>query len=148
MATRNKRSDVDALVAYLFLKKMMTPIRKMDAFKMGIVDGTGKVVRKPRTEREKQALTLLDKIILRIKRLLGNRIAKLFNFLYLQTLNNDLYNSMIVMGSVQQRAEIKRIANDINRLQESHGINNSEDMAYVLIEEYLTQIQEDEILNS
>jgi len=146
MATRSKRADVDAMVAYLFLKKLMTPINRTEAYRKGLVNGVGKTIKEPKTEDEKQAFTLLDKMIFRIKRLLGTRVANLFNFLYLQTLNNQIYNNIIIMGSVQQRAEIKRMAKDLTRLQESYQVD-PETMTLMLLEEYWTQEREDEIIN-
>jgi len=51
----------------------------------------------------------LDKIVFKIKRLLGTNLMPLYNYIYLQTVNNSVYNSIAVIGSPSQKYEIKRI---------------------------------------
>ena len=68
MAIRSKKQDVDALVTYLFLKKLMTPVFNSPAYKMKLIDNAGRVIKEPVTQQEKESLTLLDKLILKIKR--------------------------------------------------------------------------------
>lgn len=143
MATKSKKEDVDSLVTYLFLKKLMTPITSMDAFKMGIIDNSGHMKREPKTKAEKNAYTLLDRLIVKLKRLLGTRVSNLYNFLYLQTLGLDTYNNLIVLGNVKQRTEIKRIAKDFKRLQESHNINMDEIVGNLLVEEVADQLEQE-----
>ena len=67
-------------------------------------------------------MTTFDKFIFKLKRLLGAKIGNLHKFLYIQTMNNDFYNKLIVKGSVNSRAEIKRIQSDIERLQEKYDL--------------------------
>ena len=146
MAIKSKKNDVDALVTYLFLKKLMTPALQSDAFKLKLVDNSGRVIKNPETEQEKEALTLLDRLIFKMRRLLGPRIANLYNFLYVQTLGANMYNNLIVMGSVSQRAEIKRITNDFKRLTESHNIK-LDDLVYTLMTEEISEQLEKETIN-
>lgn len=145
MAIKSKKQDVDALVTYLFLKKLMTPVFNTDAFRLKLVDNAGRVIKEPVTPQEKNALTLLDKLILKMKRLLGTRVSNLYNFLYLQTLGQNVYNNLIVMGSTAQRYEMKKIAKDFKRLQESYDIS-MEDVVYnILTEEIADQLEQETI---
>ena len=57
-----------------FLKLLVTPFDKQDAFKFGIIDKDGKVLRKARSLRlgkEKRAYTLLHRLVFNFKRILG-----------------------------------------------------------------------------
>lgn len=146
MAIRSKKQDVDALVTYLFLKKLMTPVFNTEAFRLKLVDNAGRIIKEPVTPQEKSALTLLDKLILKMKRLLGTRVSNLYNFLYLQTLGQNMYNNLIVMGTTAQRAEIKKIAKDFKRLQESYDIP-MEDVVYNILTEEIADQLEQETLN-
>lgn len=146
MAIKAKKADVDALVTYIFLKKLMTPVFNTDAFRMKLVDNAGRVLKEPETPLEKDAMTLLDKLIFKMKRLLGPRVTNLYNFLYLQTLGINMYNNLIVLGTVAQRAEIKRIAKDFKRLQESYDIG-LDDVIYNLMTEEISEQLEKETLN-
>ena len=59
---------------YQFLKKLVTPFEKTDAFKLGIVDEKGKILKRRRdleTSEEKDAYNLSDTLIWNIKKLMG-----------------------------------------------------------------------------
>lgn len=144
--SKSKKRDVDALVTYLFLKKLMTPFFNMPAYKMKLIDNAGRIIKEPMTDQEKEALTLLDKLILKIKRLLGTRVSNLYNFLYLQTLGTDMYKNVIVIGTPVQRAEIKRIGKDIKRLQESYNME-FDDIVYTLLNEEILSHNNKGVLN-
>lgn len=96
---------------------------KTQAYKLGLVDKVGKLIRKPTTEQEKENLTLLDVLIFKLKRLLGGKIGSLNRFLYLQNLNNNMYDKLNVKGIVTQRAEIQKITKDFTTLQENYELD-------------------------
>lgn len=60
-------------IVYLILKKLVTPFDKTDAYKLGIIDKNGNILRKRstlETQQEKNAYTLLDGLVWKIKRLI------------------------------------------------------------------------------
>lgn len=116
MPQKKNKNEVDAIVAYLFIKAIMQPITSMDAFKLGLIDNLGRLKRQPQNQVEEDSLTLLDMIAIKVKRLLGTRVQELYNFLYLQTLSNNMYNNIIVMPNFSQKAEIKRVMKDLKRI--------------------------------
>ena len=64
---------IDLFVTYRFLKLLTTPFEKQDAFKYGIMDKDGKVLRKARSlriGREKTSYTLLHRLVFNFKRIL------------------------------------------------------------------------------
>ena len=65
---------VDLLIAYRVLKMLVTPFEKQPAFKMGIIDDKGKVLKKFRTlttTGEKQSYTMLHRFVFNLKRILA-----------------------------------------------------------------------------
>ena len=59
---------------YQFLKKLVTPFEKTDAFKLGIIDEKGKILKKRRdleTSEEKSAYNLSDTLVWNLKKILG-----------------------------------------------------------------------------
>ena len=65
---------VDLLIAYRVIKMLVTPFEKQPAFKKGIIDKDGKVLRKYRTlttSGEKQSYTMLHRFVFNIKRILA-----------------------------------------------------------------------------
>ena len=65
---------IDALVAYRVLKLLVTPFNRTEAFKLGIIDEKGKVLKKSRDikdSKERNAYTLLIRFVFNLKRMLG-----------------------------------------------------------------------------
>ncbi|MGA1151128.1 MAG: hypothetical protein ACO3UL_08590 [Flavobacteriaceae bacterium] len=61
----------DFLYALRFLRLLTTPWKKTTAFKLGILDENGKVIRKPETAEEKGAYNIFHKLVFNLKRLLN-----------------------------------------------------------------------------
>ena len=64
---------IDLFVAYRFLRILTTPWEDQDAFKLGIIDKDGKLLRKKntlKTTEEKQSFTLLHRLVFNLKRIL------------------------------------------------------------------------------
>ena len=135
MADPKDRANIDSILTFVFLKKLMTPIVKSKAYQLGLVNTVGKLLREPKTPEEKAALTILDKFMFKLKRILGSKMSQLNNFLFLQTLTNDFYNKIVVRGSIESRAEIKRIQKDVSKIAESRGCEVKDILSVLLNEE-------------
>ena len=65
---------IDLLITYRIIKLLVTPFEKQEAYKYGIIDKDGKVLRKTkdlRTAKEKDAYTVLHKFVFNLKRLIN-----------------------------------------------------------------------------
>ena len=65
---------VDLFVTYRFLKLLVTPWKKQEAYKLGIIDKDGKALKKAKdltTEAERESFTLLHRLIFNCKRIMG-----------------------------------------------------------------------------
>jgi len=65
-------TGVDYYLAYQFLKKLTTPFNKTEAFKLGIIDKKGKVLRKRKelSSKERDSYKIMDTIAFNLKKLL------------------------------------------------------------------------------
>ena len=64
---------VDLVITYRVVKLLVTPFNKQEAFKLGIIDTDGKVLRKYRTLKttaEKKSYTILHRFVFNLKRIL------------------------------------------------------------------------------
>jgi hypothetical protein len=61
---------VDLYLVYEFIKRLSTPFEETKAFELGLINDEGKVIKKPRTSEEKNALTPFTKLIFNLKKLL------------------------------------------------------------------------------
>ena len=65
---------IDLFVTYRFLKLLVTPWKKQEAFKQGIIDGKGKTLIKSRDftkDDQRQAFTLLHRLVFNCKRIMS-----------------------------------------------------------------------------
>ena len=141
MANLKKIEAVDSAVVLLIVKKLTKPITQTPAYKLGLVNSNGMVIKVPETDKEKASLTTLDRFAFKLKRLLGTRLVSLNDFLYTHTAPN-VYNQLRPTGNLKQRAEIKRISKDVSRLAEQHDC----DLEYVvksLLNEELRNVEEE-----
>jgi len=61
----------DLFYAFRFLKLLTTSWNKMPAFELGIIDDSGKVIKKPKTNEEKSAYTVFHRLVFNVKRLVS-----------------------------------------------------------------------------
>jgi len=64
----------DLVYTFRFLRLLTTPFEETEAFKLGIIDKNGKVLRKAKalnTAKEKEAYTLLHRFVFNLKRLIN-----------------------------------------------------------------------------
>ena len=64
---------VDLIITYRVIKLLVTPFNRQEAYKYGIIDDKGKVLKKFRTlqkPEEKKAYTLLHRFVFNLKRIL------------------------------------------------------------------------------
>ncbi len=74
---------IDLLITYRVIKLLVTPWEKHEAFKQGIIDKKGKVLRRAKTlklNKDKKAYTYLHRFVFNMKRLfakvgLGSRFG-------------------------------------------------------------------------
>lgn len=61
----------DTVYAFRFLRLLTTPWTKTGAYKMGLIDANGKVIRKPETSEEKSKYNIFHKLVFNVKRMLN-----------------------------------------------------------------------------
>jgi len=91
-------SVFNAYLAYQFIKILTTPWEETEAFKNGVIDATGKQLKKTgelKTQEQKNSFTIFHKIIFNLKRILSkfpggkSRIASYAAAMALLKENND-----------------------------------------------------------
>lgn len=61
---------VDLILIYQFIKRLTTPFDKTEAFKLGIIDKSGKKIKKPSTSEEQKAYGYFDRLVFNVKKLI------------------------------------------------------------------------------
>lgn len=102
----------DLVYTFRFLKLLVTPFEKTNAFKLGLIDDKGKKLRKPETTEEKSAYNPFHRIVFNIKKLIAKapggstRIASYASALYLikekYNISDKNLNKMITESGIDQ----------------------------------------------
>lgn len=61
---------IDLYIVYEFIKRLATPFDETKAFQLGLIDDKGKRLKYARTKEEKDAMTVFDRLIFNLKRIL------------------------------------------------------------------------------
>lgn len=136
---------VDLFLVYQFIRRLATPFNKWKAYDLGIIDETGKVLKKKkdlRTKEERSAWGTFDIMVANIKKLLAKvpggdtRLASYAAALYLiKEWNHFTDNSLLTEDITEEQ------------LEQSLDIFNDRYVNYTNLEEYVNHFDE-EIANS
>jgi len=123
---------------YQFLKKLVTPFNKTKAFELGIIDETGKILKRRRDlegSEEKDAYNLSDTLIWNVKKLMGkipggkSRIASYAAALWLIKEQQDGYKITEEELELQFFDQFEKIYNN-DLVFDSATLKKFEDILY------------------
>jgi len=60
----------DLILAYNFIKRLVTPFDETDAFKLGIIDENGKKIKEPKSSEEELSYSTFNRLVFNIKKLI------------------------------------------------------------------------------
>jgi hypothetical protein len=124
---------LDQVLTYVLVQKLLTRVDRSEAYSLGLVDKNGRTVRLPETPEEEESLGLLDKFTFKLKRMLGPKLNQLNNFLYVNSLESDATKFLTVKGGIQNRASVKRVKQDVEKIAEKYDMS-TEQLITCLIE--------------
>ncbi len=125
---------IDLLITYRVVKMLVTPWNKHEAFKRGIIDENGKVLRKNKTLKDikdKKAYTILHRFVFNLKRLLkkvglGSRLGSFGVALALMLREQPDYSKhkpLIEAAVVQWLKDIGEYENLLNECKDIPNIS-------------------------
>lgn len=119
------RKNIDSVLSYVLIKSIMTNPMSTKAYELGLIDEKGNTIKEPETDDEQDALTVLDKIGFKLRRMLGSRISELSTFAYIKSIPGK-YQDLLSTNSVEKKAMVKRVTKDIESLSENHKMSFDE----------------------
>ena len=129
-----KKDNIDNVLSYILLKKLLLPINKTNAYDLELVDSTGKQIKEPETDEEKLAYSSLDKLIFKLKRELGGKLNRFNSFMYVKLFDDNFYTNMIISGSLSKKGIIQKIKRDIEVKLEHNDIDFDGFMKVLMLE--------------
>ena len=135
---------IDLLITYRVIKLLVTPWEEHEAYKYGIIDKNGKVLKKTSelaTSKEKDSYTILHRFVFNLKRLLGllpggkTKLASYAAALALLLKENKNINAIEVERALYKHlVENNLIAYDDN-LKESVGFDYLPEGRYIVVDD-------------
>lgn len=117
---------IDYMIIFSIAKKFATPFNKTQAFKLGIIDAKGNILRAPATSKEKSAFTPLDNLVTRIKKLIPKNLLYLLTFAYIfkgfasrasyKSLYEDCETEEQLLEHEEKKLALLRARNEIKEL--------------------------------
>ena len=134
---------VDNVIAYRVLSMLVKPFKDTQAYKLGIIDDKGKILRKGsslKTTQEKDAYTYLHRLVFNMKRIV-NRLpggeSKLKSMVTALFLIKEYYESGNRTTSLMEDRYKSLMEMDISLIEEE-----------MLVEKYIKDLDEDAPTNS
>lgn len=126
---------VDNVIAYRILSMLVKNFKDTQAYKLGLIDEKGKLLKKPSTSKEKDAYTYLHKLVFNMKKII-NRLpggeSKLKSVVTALFLIKEYYESGNRTTSLMEDRYKSLMDMDISLIEEE-----------ILVEKYMKDIEED-----
>lgn len=131
---------VDNVIAYRILSMLVKNFKDTEAYKLGIIDDKGKLVKKPSSSKERDAYSYLHKLVFNMKKII-NRLpggeSKLKSLVTALFLIKEYYESGNRTTSLMEDRYKSLLEMDVSLLEEE-----------MLVEKYIKDIEEDAPTNS
>lgn len=116
MASHDRR--VDNILVFVFLKMLLTLPSTTKAFKLGLIDKDGRLVRKPKTKEEEESISNLDLLMFKIRKWLAPKMPFLTSVSWLKSAGNDvrLQNHFSNTDTLCRQYMVHRINKDLSRI--------------------------------
>jgi len=131
----------DFAVIIALAKKFSKSFKKTKAYKLGIIDAKGNILRPPKTRKERDAFTPLDNIVTRIKKLIPKNLWYLLSAAYLFKgfFNNRTYTSLYedcntieeMTEAEEKRLALERAKVELDEISESTKFTKEEFWIYI-----------------
>lgn len=97
LKTQNKKinlsthdRNVDNVLVYVFLKSLITLPSKTKAYRLGLIDAQGKLIREPKTKEENDCISNLDLLMFKIRQWLRPKMGFLSSISWAKGVSNDV----------------------------------------------------------
>lgn len=107
--------NIDNILVYVFLKSITTIPSKTKAFKLGLIDRKGKLIKDPVTPEEQDSLSNLDLLMWKLRDWLKPKMSYLSSVNWLNSINkrNRLQNYLVNTDAVTSQYVIRKINNEL-----------------------------------
>jgi len=110
--------SIDNVLVYIFLKSLMTAPTTTKAYKLGLIDKDGKLLREPKTQEENDSISNLDLFSGKLRVWLRPHLNKLARMTWVKSMDQNyrLQNALGNAESLSKRATVLRVNDELDRI--------------------------------
>jgi len=126
---------LDAAILLVLATRLLKSFKKWDAYQLGIIDEKGNKLREPENGKEKDAWSLLNRFIAKLKRSLSNKIIAglaIYYTLIKEERKRDIPSVQELQEDIRDRKKLDRINEKIDDLLLKEGITRDVYWSYII----------------
>ena len=110
--------SVDNALVFVFLKMLTTIPTRTKAYKLGLIDKDGRLIKQPTTKEENDSISNLDLLMFKIRKWLAARIQYLSPVSWIKSAGNNvrLQNYFSNTDVVSKQYQVQRLNADLERI--------------------------------
>ncbi len=110
--------NIDNILVYIFLKTLMTIPTSTKAYKLGLINNDGKLIKNPKTKTELESISNLDLLGFKLRKWIKPYISKLSMYSWLNSSSTQRYQNRLSgpIDSMSKYYTIKRANDDLVKL--------------------------------
>ena len=110
--------SVDNALVFIFLKMLTTIPSRTKAYKLGLIDKDGRLIKQPVTKEENDSISNLDLLMFKIRKWLSSRLQYLSTVSWIKGAGNNvrLQNYFANTDVVSKQYQVQRINADLERI--------------------------------
>lgn len=119
MSTHSR--SIDNVLVYIFLKNLMTVPSTTKAYKLGLIDKDGKLLREPKTAEENDSISNLDLFTAQLRKWMRPYMNRLSKMSWVRSMDSNyrIQNALGNADSLSKRATVMRVNDELDRILES-----------------------------
>jgi len=118
MSTHSR--SIDNVLVYIFLKNLMTVPSTTKAYKLGLIDKDGKLLREPKTPEENDCISNLDLFTAQLRKWMRPYMNRLSKMSWVRSMDSNyrIQNALGNSDSLSKRATVMRVNDELDRILE------------------------------
>lgn len=110
--------SVDNILVYIFLKNLMTAPTSTQAYKLGLIDKDGNLLREPKTKVEEDSISNLDLFIGKLRTWLRPHLTKLSKLSWVRSMDSSyrIQNALGNIDTLSKRAAVMRVNQELDKV--------------------------------
>ena len=129
LKTRNKKinlsthnRDIDNVLVFVFLKSITTIPTTTKAYKLGLIDRNGKLIKNPKTQEEHNAISNLDLLMFKLREWLHPKMYCLSSVNWIRGLYKDkrIQNYLLNSEIISKQYVVRRLNSELDTILRKH----------------------------